>query len=77
MITVLILTASQLVSLGVNPDSIKFGSCSLESDRCITVCQPGELVIVNLQEGNTVTKRPISAEAAIMNPDSNIVALRG
>jgi hypothetical protein len=30
-----------------------------------------------MSAGNTVTRRPISAEAAIMNPVSKVVALRG
>jgi clathrin heavy chain len=67
----------QLVTLGVAPEAIKFGTCSLESDRYICVCQGGELIIVDMSAGNTVTRRPISAEAAIMNPVSKVVALRG
>ncbi|CAM9577248.1 unnamed protein product [Chrysoparadoxa australica] len=48
----------------------------MESDKFICVCQAGELVLVDLQNGNQVMKRPISAEAAIMNPNEKIVALR-
>ncbi|CAM9690216.1 unnamed protein product, partial [Sphacelaria rigidula] len=68
----------QLVQIaGVAPESIKFGTCSLQSDKYICVCQGGELVIVDMTSGNAVKRWPISAEAAIMNPMSKIVALRG
>lgn len=58
-------------------ESIKFGTCSLQSDKYICVCQGGELVIVDMTAGNAVKRWPISAEAAIMNPTQKIVALRG
>ncbi|CAB1109928.1 unnamed protein product [Ectocarpus sp. CCAP 1310/34] len=61
---------------GVAPESIKFGTCSLQSDKYICVCQGGELVIVDMTAGNAVKRWPISAEAAIMNPTQKIVALR-
>jgi clathrin heavy chain len=32
-----------------------------------------QVVIVDLEKGNDVTKRPISAEAAIMNPVSQVL----
>ncbi|CAM9504062.1 unnamed protein product, partial [Phaeothamnion confervicola] len=67
----------QLTAIGVQPEAIKFGTCSLQSDKFICVCQAGELVIVDMTMGNAVTRRPISAEAAIMNPLHRIVALRG
>lgn len=68
----------QLVqTAGVAAESIKFGTCSLQSDKYICVCQGGELVIVDMTAGNAVKRWPISAEAAIMNPTQKIVALRG
>lgn len=68
----------QLVqTAGVAAEAIKFGTCSLQSDKYICVCQGGELVIVDLTAGNAVKRWPISAEAAIMNPNQKIVALRG
>lgn len=71
-------STQQLVQIaGVAPESIKFGTCSLQSDKYICVCQGGELVIVDMTAGNAVKRWPISAEAAIMNPTSKIVALRG
>ncbi len=72
---------SQLPQLGVSPDYIKFGTCSMESDKTLCVCEKtpagqSQIVIVNLENGS-VDKRGIAAEAAIMNPVSRIIALRG
>ena len=52
----------------------------MESDKFITVCEnadgAGQIAIVDLQNGNTVTRQSISAEAAIMNPSNKILALK-
>ena len=55
-------------------------SRAMESDAFVSVCdgssgQP-QVFIVDLKNGNQVMKRPMSAEAAIMNPVSKILALR-
>jgi len=69
-------------TVGVASDFVKFGSTSMESDKYICVCetqgagQPSNIVIVDMSQGNQVTRRPISAEAAIMNPVSKVIALR-
>jgi clathrin heavy chain len=53
----------------------------MESDKFITVCDntsgSTQVVIVDLTQRNNVVRRPISAEAAIMNPVSQVLALRG
>jgi hypothetical protein len=36
-----------------------------------------EVVIVDLSDANNTTRRPISAESAIMHPTEKIIALRG
>lgn len=70
-----------MVTLGVSSDSIKIGTCSMESEKFITACETvngaGQVAIVDLTAGNTVTKQRMSAEAAIMNPVSKVIALRG
>jgi len=52
----------------------------MESDKFITVCDSTggspQVFVIDLAAGNAVTKRPISAEAAIMNPASKVLALR-
>jgi len=67
-------------AIGIAGESIKIGSCSMESDRFITVCENqggvAQVAIVDLTAGNSVTRQRISAEAAIMNPLSKVIALR-
>jgi clathrin heavy chain len=62
-------------------ENVKFGSCSLESDKFITVCETvagaQQIAIVDMTAGNTITRQKISAEAAIMNPLSKVIALKG
>ncbi|KAL4145007.1 hypothetical protein PRNP1_012681 [Phytophthora ramorum] len=66
--------------LGVSRDYIKSPMTSMESDKF--VCVSGKLdgqpsiMIVDLAAGNSVQRRPIYAEAAIINPSSNVIALR-
>ena len=66
--------------LGISADAIKFGSCTLESDKYITCCEnvagQGQVAIVDLSAGNSITRQTMSAEAAIMNPVSKILALK-
>mmetsp|Transcript_21954 Transcript_21954/g.32005 ORF Transcript_21954/g.32005 Transcript_21954/m.32005 type:complete len:1722 (-) Transcript_21954:178-5343(-) len=77
------ITFSELVNLtalGINGESVKIGSCSMESEKYITVCEnqggAGQIAIVDLTAGNSVTRQRMSAEAAIMNPVSKVIALR-
>ena len=72
----------EVLNLAAPPTScpgefIKFGACAMESDRYITVCEAGQIAIVDMTQGNSVTRQKISAEAAIMNPLSKVIALRG
>lgn len=48
----------------------------MESDKWIVCVEPNQVTLIDLQNGAQVTRRPIQAEAAIMNPASNIIALR-
>jgi len=70
-----------LPSLGVNPDSLSFATCTLESDKYVCVLeavgqsQPS-VVIVDTENPKGVVRRSIVAEAAAMNPRSKIIALR-
>ena len=65
-----------LTALGITTEAIKFGSTTLESDKFIVCCETvgdqQNVVMVDLTAGNAVTRRPISAEAAIMNPVSKV-----
>ncbi|KAL4108292.1 hypothetical protein PRIC1_000010 [Phytophthora ramorum] len=69
-----------LSTLGVNLDYVKFGTTTMESDKFVCVCEQvngqASVVIVDMAANNTVQRRPINAEAAIMNPVSKVIALR-
>jgi clathrin heavy chain len=65
-----------LQQLQVPETSIKHGLTSMESDRWIVSVEPTQVSLIDLQNQAQVTRRPIKAEAAVMNPSSNILALR-
>eukprot|EP00980_Cylindrotheca_fusiformis_P020304 scaffold7344_cov145-Cylindrotheca_fusiformis.AAC.2 len=48
----------------------------MESDKWIVCVEPSQVTMIDLRNGAQVTRRPIQAEAAIMNPEQNILALR-
>jgi len=48
----------------------------MESGSWIVCVEAAQVALVDLKNGAQVSKKPINAEAAIMNPQSNIVALR-
>eukprot|EP00968_Pinguiococcus_pyrenoidosus_P004594 scaffold301_cov243-Pinguiococcus_pyrenoidosus.AAC.99 len=48
----------------------------MQSDKFISVCGGGNVTIIDLSNNNEVIRRPISAEAAIMNPVAKVIALR-
>jgi len=68
--------ALNLQQVGVPEASIKHGLTTMESDRWIVCVEPTQVTMVDLQNGAQVTRRPIKAEAAVMNPTQNILALR-
>ena len=60
---------------------MKFGLTSLESEKFLVSVETGaegpQIAIVDLGAGNTITRQKMKAEAAIMNPVSKVIALRG
>jgi clathrin heavy chain len=68
--------ALNLQQLGVPETSIKHGMTTMESDKWIVCVEQSQVTMIDLRNGAQVTRRPIQAEAAIMNPDQNILALR-
>ena len=72
---------ADLPSLGLNPNSFRFGFLTLESEKYICIREEAEgsaqVVVVELQNNNNIIRRPMKAEAAIMNPQLNIIALKG
>merc|ERR1719343_1469521 len=65
-----------LQQLGVPEASIKHGLTSMSSERWIVCVEPSQVSLIDLSNNFQVTRRPIQAEAAIMNPAQNILALR-
>lgn len=53
----------------------------MESDKfiCIRekVGEQAQVVIIDMSDPNTPIRRPISADSAIMNPASKVIALKG
>ena len=71
----------QLQNLGVNPANIGFSYLTMESDKfiCIRekVGEQNQVVIIDMADPNNPSRRPISADSAIMNPTSKVIALKG
>ncbi|KAG9348508.1 hypothetical protein JZ751_002244 [Albula glossodonta] len=70
----------QLQNLGINPANIGFSTLTMESDKfiCIRekVGEQAQVVIIDMNDPNTPIRRPISADSAIMNPASKVIALK-
>ncbi|XP_065831614.1 clathrin heavy chain 1-like isoform X2 [Oscarella lobularis] len=70
----------QLQNVGINPANIGFASLTLESDKFICVREKvgdqSQVVIIDLANASNPTRRPISADSAIMNPASRVIALK-
>ncbi len=74
----------KLTTLGVNPAAIGFATLTMESEKFICVREQAtspdgksQIVIVDLQNPAALTRRPITADSAVMNPTLNILALKG
>lgn len=69
-----------LQSVGVTPNALSFSTCTMESDNhiCIRDTTSGNPRLVVIDMGNPAQpiSRPISADSALMNPVSQIIALK-
>ncbi len=69
----------QLPNIGVQQQHITFSNVTMESERFIVVRETAPtntVVIVDLASPLTPLKRPITADSALMNPNSKIIALK-
>ncbi|KAI8903541.1 hypothetical protein EDD86DRAFT_242981 [Gorgonomyces haynaldii] len=70
----------QLQSLGINAANIGFNTLTMESDKYICVREKvgeqNQVVIIDMLNPTSPIRRPITADSAIMNPSSNIIALK-
>ncbi|XP_065664296.1 clathrin heavy chain 1 [Hydra vulgaris] len=70
----------QLQNVGINAANIGFSTLTMESDKFICVREKvgeqAQVVIIDMADPNNPTRRPISADSAIMNPASKVIALK-
>jgi len=75
------LLCGQLQNLGINATNIGFSTLTMESDKFICVREKvgdtAQVVIIDLNDTANPIRRPISADSAIMNPASKVIALKG
>jgi len=70
----------QLANVGINPNFITFASLTMESEKYICVREEVngqvQVVIIDMANPTEPQRRPITAESAIMNPVSKVIALK-
>lgn len=71
----------KLQNIGINAANIGFSTLTMESDKFICVREKigetAQVVIIDMDNANNPIRRPISADSAIMNPKSKVIALKG
>lgn len=71
----------QLQNIGINVQQIGFATLTMESDKFICVREKvgdtAQVVIIDLADPANPIRRPITADSAIMNPASKVIALKG
>ncbi|MCD7452853.1 Clathrin heavy chain, partial [Datura stramonium] len=71
--------ALTLQSIGVNPQFITFTNVTMESDKYICVRETApqnSVVIIDMNMPMQPLRRPITADSALMNPNTRILALK-
>ncbi|KAK2163986.1 hypothetical protein LSH36_71g06004 [Paralvinella palmiformis] len=70
----------QLQNVGINASNIGFSTLTMESDKFICVREKvgdtAQVVIIDMNDTANPIRRPISADSAIMNPASKVIALK-
>ena len=66
--------------MGINVQQIGFATLTMESDKFICVrekvADTSQAVIIDLADAANPIRRPITADSAIMNPASKVIALK-
>ena len=77
----LVIISFQLQNVGINAANIGFSTLTMESDKFICVREKvgdtAQVVIIDMNDTANPVRRPISADSAIMNPTSKVIALKG
>ena len=67
--------------MGINANNVSFNTVTMESDKFICVREKvgdtAQVVIIDMNDSSNPIRRPISADSAIMNPASKVIALKG
>lgn len=74
------LDCGQLPSIGINQQFITFTHVTMESEKyiCVRETSPqNSVVIIDMSMPMQPLRRPISADSALMNPNTRILALKG
>ena len=70
----------QLTNVGIGAANIGFNSLTMESDKFICVFEKvgetNQVVIIDMADHTNPIRWPISADSAIMNPASKVIALK-
>lgn len=70
----------QLPSIGINPQFITFTHVTMESEKyiCVRETSPqNSCVIIDMNMPMQPLRRPITADSALMHPNTRILALKG
>ena len=70
----------QLTSLGIAPQFVTFTHVTMESEKyiCVRETSPqNSVVIIDMAMPMQPLRRPITADSALMNPNTRILALKG
>ena len=74
-------THTQLQNIGINVQQIGFATLTMESDKFICIREKvgdtSQVIIIDLADSANPIRRPITADSAIMNPASKVIALKG
>nr|CAB3488815.1 unnamed protein product [Digitaria exilis] len=72
--------ALTLTSLGIAPQFVTFTHVTMESEKyiCVRETSPqNSVVIIDMAMPMQPLRRPITADSALMNPNTRILALKG
>jgi clathrin heavy chain len=70
----------QLTSIGISPQFVTFTHVTMDSDKyiCVRETSPqNNVVIIDMATPMQPLRRPITADSALMNPSSRVLALKG
>uniref|UniRef100_A0A7S4QZJ1 Clathrin heavy chain n=1 Tax=Alexandrium monilatum TaxID=311494 RepID=A0A7S4QZJ1_9DINO len=74
-------TTMNLADHVTNAQAFRFGNLTMESDKWLSVKDTAadgssQVVVIDMHNGNAVSRKPMKAEASLMNPKDNIMALK-